>query len=432
MSLQLTPDDFASLLRREGRRRAYLVYSTQTKRLEPSLPSLRAFADETTNLPDFAQHEAVFFELGRDSGTLLSATLHRTIRGQGAGGVRHWEYASMKDMVRDGLRLSRGMGRKNALAGLWWGGGKGVIARAAGDRHEGPTYRRALYEDYGRFVTSLRGAYVTAEDVGTTPADMAAIYTTTRFVTCIPESVGGSGNPSPATAKGVVCAMEAALDHLHMGALDGKRVAVHGAGNVGASLVGELVARGATVVATDTRAAQCEAVKARFPDGRVTARHVPDGDTSVFEEECDIVSPNALGGVLNPDTIPKLKCRIVCGAANNQLLDEARDADAIEDRGITFIPDFVASRMGIVSCANEQYGSLPDDPAITRHFGRTWENAVYVVTREVLAAADRDRITSTAAATKLADTLSLAPHPIFPHRAAALVEALVKERWDTA
>jgi glutamate dehydrogenase/leucine dehydrogenase len=427
----MTPDDFIALLRREGRRRAHLVFSPAANRLTASIHALDGFALAASALPDFAAHEGVFFEVGAASGALLTATLHRTVRGQGAGGVRHWPYAAMEDLVRDGLRLSRGMGRKNALAGLWWGGGKGVIARAAGDHYRDASYRKALYEDYGRFVTSLRGAYVTAEDVGTTPPDMAAIFTTTRFVTCIPEGVGGSGNPSPATARGVVCAIEAALDHLGLGAIIGKRIAVHGAGNVGASLIGELVERGAArVVATDIDASRCAAVSVRFAGANVTIRQVPAGDASVLAEECDIVSPSALGGVLNPDTIPKLRCRLVCGAANNQLLDEERDARALRERGITFVPDFVGSRMGIVTCANEQYGSLPDDPAIHRHFGRTWDNAVYVVTRKVLEAAAREGITETAAAAALADELSLVPHPIFPHRTADIVEALVRGGWE--
>lgn len=427
----MTPDEFIALLRREGRRRAHLIFSPDARRLEPSLPALDALAKAVQSSPDFADHEGVFFEVGRASGALLTATLHRTVRGQGAGGVRHWEYASIEDAIRDGLRLSRGMGRKNALAGLWWGGGKGVILRAAGDRYKDPSYRKTLYEDYGRFVTSLRGAYVTAEDVGTTPPDMAAIFTTTRFVTCVPEAVGGSGNPSPATAKGVVCAIEAALEHVGLGAIAGKRIAVHGAGNVGASLIGDLLERGAArVVATEVDAARCAAVSARFAGASVAIRHVAMGDTSVLAEECDVLSPCALGGVLNPETIPNLRCRIVCGAANNPLLDEERDARALKDRGITYVPDFVANRMGIVTCANEQYGSLPEDPAVLRHFGRSWENAVYVVTRKVLEEASRRAVTPAEAAASLADEMSLVPHPIFPHRTRDIVTALQRERWE--
>src|SRR5581483_4859336 len=150
--------------------------------------------------------------------------------------------------------------------------------------------------------------------------------------------------PSPATARGVVCAIEAALDHLGLGAVAGKRFAVHGAGNVGASLIGELLQRGAArILATDVDADRCAAVSARFASANVVLRHVPSGDTSVLAEECDVVSPSALGGVLNPETIPKLRCRVVCGAANNQLLDEERDARALRERGLTFVPDFVAS-----------------------------------------------------------------------------------------
>ncbi|HEX7670957.1 MAG TPA: Glu/Leu/Phe/Val dehydrogenase dimerization domain-containing protein, partial [Polyangiaceae bacterium] len=248
-----TPEDFAALLAQHGARRAFFVAGTgdngarslgpssEGTRLATSHDFLEPFARAIESERNFDGHEAIFFEIGRDTGALLSAFLHRTVRGQGAGGVRHWPYESMTALVKDGLRLSRGMGRKNALAGLFWGGGKGVIARQAKDLYRDPAYRSTLYTEYGRFITSLRGAYVTAEDVGTTPPDMAAIFRTSRFVTCIPPEVGGSGNPSPATAKGVVCAMEAALDHLGLGSLGGKRVAMQGVGNVGSSMIAELL-----------------------------------------------------------------------------------------------------------------------------------------------------------------------------------------------
>jgi glutamate dehydrogenase/leucine dehydrogenase len=159
-------------------------------------------------------------------------------------------------------------------------------------------------------------------------------------------------------------------------------------------------------------------------------RHVPLGDLSIAGEDCDLFAPNALGGVLNPDTIPKLRCQVVCGAANNQLADERRDDRALAAHGITYVPDFVANRMGIVSCANEQYGSLPEDPAILRHFGRDWENSVYLVTRRILERARHEGVTSTVAANELADALSLEPHPIFPHRGLAIARALARERWS--
>jgi glutamate dehydrogenase/leucine dehydrogenase len=323
------------------------------------------------------------------------------------------------------------MGRKNALAGLYWGGGKGVIARQAGDRYKDAEYRRTLYAEYGRFITSLRGVYVTAEDAGTTPPDMAAIFTTTRFTTCIPEAVGGSGNPSPATAKGVVRAMEGALDELGLGALRGKTVAMQGAGNVGSAMIAELLSRGvARVVAHDIDDTRCKALAEHHASDPVTVKCVRATDQSIFEEPCDVFAPNGLGAVLNPDTIPRLRCRVVCGAANNQLLDEDRDDAALHARGITYVPDFLANRMGIVSCANEQYGSLPADPAILRHFGTDWDNAVYVMARRILERARTSGTTTTQAANALADRLSLEPHPIFPHRGKDIVQALMREGWE--
>jgi glutamate dehydrogenase/leucine dehydrogenase len=411
-------------------RRAAFVRSAADGRLVPSDASFGAVADDIRSLSDFDEHEAVFFEVGRETGALFAAFLHRTVRGQGAGGVRHWPYASLGDFIRDGLRLSRGMGRKNALAGLYWGGGKGVIARQAGERHKNAEYRTALYREYGAFLTSLRGVYVTAEDVGTTPDDMADIFRTTRFTTCIPASVGGSGNPSFATAKGVVVAIEAAFDHLGAGSLAGKTVAMQGAGNVGASMISDLLERKVSrIVAVDTNRQTCDALSARFAGSPVTIRLVSPDERSIVLESVDVFVPNALGAVLNPDTIPRLRCRVVCGAANNQLLDDRRDDKALKARGISYVPDFVANRMGIVNCANEQYGSLPDDPAISRHFSRDWEHSIYAVTRRILADADARGITSTEAANELADARSLEPHPIFPNRARDIVESLVRERW---
>lgn len=428
-ALDIAPETFVDVLRSAGRTRAAFVCSGKT--LSVTNPALGPFAEAIAQERDFAEHEGVFLGIGARTGALVGAFVHRTIRGQAAGGVRHAPYTTLGAYLRDGLRLARGMGRKNALAGIYWGGGKGVIARQPGGHHEDPAYRRTLYAEYGRFVSSLRGVYVTAEDAGTTPPDMESVFTTTRFVTCIPESVGGSGNPSPATARGVVCAMEAALSHLGQGTLSGKTIAMQGAGNVGASMIRDLLERGAArIVAADIDGARCRALSSEYGDGPVLVRHVAPDDASIFAEPCDIFAPNGLGGILNPETIPKLDCRIVCGAANNQLLDEHRDDAALHARGITYVPDFVANRMGIVSCANEQYGSVPGDPLILRHLGREWDDAVYVVTRRILSEARAAGTTTTQAANVLADRLSLEPHPIFPHRGKLIIDALVAREWD--
>lgn len=429
--LDIGPEAFIDALRRAGRTRAAFVYSEETQTLSATHPALQPFAGAIARERDFSNHEGVFLGIGPSTGALLGAFVHRTIRGQAAGGVRHAPYATVGAYLRDGLRLARGMGRKNALAGIYWGGGKGVIARQPGGRHEDPAYRKTLYAEYGRFVSSLRGVYVTAEDAGTTPPDMESVFTTTRFVTCIPESVGGSGNPSPATAHGVVRAMEAALSDLGESTLSGKTIAMQGAGNVGAAMIRDLLERGVRrIVVADIDAARCRALSSEYGDGPVLVRHVAPDDLSIFAEPCDVFAPNGLGGILNPDTIPKLDCRIVCGAANNQLLDEDRDDAALYARGITYVPDFVANRMGIVSCANEQYGSVPDDPLILRHFGLEWDNAVYVVTRRILSEARSTETTTTQAANALADRLSLEPHPLFPHRGKLIIDALVALEWD--
>jgi glutamate dehydrogenase/leucine dehydrogenase len=274
---------------------------------------------------------------------------------------------------------------------------------------------------------------VTAEDVGTTPEDMAEIYKATRFVACAPESVGGSGNPSPATARGVVCAMEGALAHLGLGDLSGKRIAMQGVGNVGSHMIPLLLARGVErVVAAEVSALACRRLEERFVDGRLSVRRVDARDQTILSEPCDVLAPNALGGVLNPGSIARLSTRIVCGAANNQLLDQQRDAVLLAERGITYVPDFVANRMGIVNCANEQYGSIEGDPAISRHYDPAWDGSVYRVTRSVLERAESTGVTSTEAANQLADELADEPHPIFGHRTLDVVRALISAGWASA
>jgi leucine dehydrogenase len=429
--LELDPEAFVEQLRTHGGRAA-LYWDDVRAAMVGDAPWLAPLAQWMTgDARDVHRHEAVFLGIGPATGALFGAFVHSTIRGQAAGGLRFWPYARLEDVLRDGLRLSLGMSRKSALAGLWWGGGKGIIVRRDGSAWQDPAYRRTLYREYGAFTTSLRGAYITAEDVGSGPADMAAVFETTRFVTCVAPEVGGSGNPSAATAKGVVCAMEAALDHLGRGELRGKTVAMQGAGNVAGFMIDELVARGCgRIIATEISAERCAEVRARLArDGhgetRVEIRHAAPGDRQIFAEPCDVFAPNALGGVLDPDTIAMLRAPIVCGAANNQLLDDRRDDRLLAERKIAYVPDFVANRMGIVNCANEQYGHVGHDPAIERHFGRTWDNAVFVVTKRVLERAAREGITTSIAANALADEACRVPHPIWGHRGRAIIDGLI-------
>ncbi len=430
ITANLSPFNLANALQDLGTRRASFVLGASGK-LEPSRPEFETIAEALNdNARDFDAHEGVYLELGKETRALLGAFIHKTHRGQAAGGVRHWPYATVDAMLKDGLRLARGMGRKSALAGLWWGGGKGIIAQQTDAQVDDPAYRLSLYRDYGRFITSLRGLYVTAEDVGTTPTDMSAIYEATRFVTCVPEALGGSGNPSGATAQGVVSAMGAALEFLNLKSVEGKHVAIQGAGNVASFMIEELLRRGVKrLTVTDISERALERLARRANDPRLEAKRSDGSDLAIFGTDCDVLAPCALGGVLHAETIPLLRCKLVCGAANNQLLDETRDAKLLAERDITYVPDFVANRMGIVQCANEQYGSLPNDPAIHRHFDPTWQNSVHAVTQRVLARARDEGVTPTQAANHLADELGEERHPVWPDRGRDIALALLAERW---
>ncbi|RMG98691.1 MAG: Glu/Leu/Phe/Val dehydrogenase [Deltaproteobacteria bacterium] len=427
-------EDFLSTLAELGLRRASFHLADDGRTVVPSHPGLsdlaRAIQEDGR---DFAAHEGIFMEVGRSTGLLMTAFVHDTRRGQAQGGLRYWNYPTIGALVRDGLRLSRGMTRKNALAGLWWGGGKGIVARAPGDAHLDPGYRAEVYTDYAEFVTSLRGCYVTAEDAGTTAADMAIVHAHTRFATCIPPAVGGSGNPSPATARGVVCAMEAALAETGRGDLRGKIIAVQGAGNVAGYMIDLLVERGVErVVATEIDPHRHAELTARWKDAPVELRLVEPNDASILAEPADLLAPCALGGVLGPATIPTIRAPIVCGAANNQLLDEHRDGAALHEHGIVYVPDFVANRMGIVHCANEQYGYVKDDPAYLRHFDADDPGSIQATTRRVLALARDEGISTAEAADRLADEAAAKLHPIWGHRGRAIIAGLVSDGWAAA
>ncbi|HXU46915.1 MAG TPA: Glu/Leu/Phe/Val dehydrogenase dimerization domain-containing protein [Thermoanaerobaculia bacterium] len=427
---ELSPAAFTEALLGAGLRRAFLVWDSASARVRASHPVVEPLAAFLArDRRDFDRHEAVFLEVAPETGVLQAAFVHRTCRGQGAGGLRFWRYDTMEGFLRDGLRLARGMTHKNALAGIWWGGGKGVIARATG-RAEDPAARRRIFEEYGAFVTGLCGCYVTAEDVGTVPQDIATIFTASRFVTCIPPAVGGSGNPSAPTARGVVRGMEAALAHLGMGTLAGKTVAVQGLGHVGEALIGFLAERGVRrILGSDVSAERVAALVARHPDLDLDLSIVERGDDSILVAEADLVAPCATGGVLGPRTIPGIRAPIVCGAANNQLEDPERDDQALQERGILYLPDFLVNRMGIVNCADEAFGSLPHDPRIEAHLGDDWENSIYNLSLEVLRRAQATGETPARVALDLAEERSFELHPIWGHRGAQIVASLVEGGW---
>lgn len=291
-------------------------------------------------------HEQILF--CNDSATGLRAIIavHDTTLGPALGGTRMWAYANETDALQDVLRLSRGMTYKSALAGLDLGGGKAVII---GDARKDKT--EAMFRRFGRYIESLNGRYITAEDVGMSTTEMVNIRKETEYVVGLPETMGGSGDPSPVTAYGVFCGIKAAAktaygsDDLHK-----RKVSVQGAGNVGHHLVGLLLKEGATVYLTDIHADKLAAIKAEHPSVHLVEPN------ELIGLEVDIYSPCALGATVNDGTICQLKCSVVAGSANNQLADEEKHGKALMEKGILYAPDFLINAGGIINCAWELRG----------------------------------------------------------------------------
>ncbi len=301
----------------------------------------------------FDGHEAVHFFTDAASGLRAVIAIHSTILGPAAGGCRMWPFADDRMALTDVLRLSRGMSLKNAMADLPLGGGKAVII---GDprRHKTPDLLMA----FGRAVDSLGGRYVTAEDVGMSVADMQVIRLTTRHVCGLPAAPGArlGGDPSPHTARGVFNGIRAAVRaKLGRDDLEGLRIAVQGLGHVGHALARLLHQAGARLVVADIDGAAV--ARAAEELGAETAS--PD---EILFADVDVLAPCALGGVLNRDTIPRLRTPIVAGAANNQLLTDM-DGTRLAERGILYAPDYVINAGGIIHVAAEYLDSLDADMA---------------------------------------------------------------------
>ena len=295
--------------------------------------------------PDFKDHELVAFGSDPASGLKCIVAIHNTRLGPALGGCRMWDYASDDEALADALRLARGMTYKAAIAGLPVGGGKAVILGDA-RRDKSADLMRA----FGRFIDSLGGRYITAEDVGTTAADMDIIAAQTRFVR---GTSGGSGNPSPMTALGVYMAIRAAVEHgLGRTELCGVGVAVQGLGSVGYALCRHLAEAGARLFVTDIDEGAV---------GRATAEFgaTPVAPDAIYGIEADVFAPCALGAVLNDGTIPLLHARVVAGAANNQLA-EARHGAELKRRGILYTPDYVANAGGLIDVAHDGPGHDAD------------------------------------------------------------------------
>ncbi len=331
-------------------------------------------------------HEQVVWCRDERSGLRAIVAIHSTALGPALGGTRMLAYPDENQALADVLRLARGMTYKAALAGLDLGGGKAVIVDSPA-----PADRQARLQAYGRFIQGLGGRYITAEDVGTTQADMDRIRQETAHVTGVSEVLGGSGDPSPFTALGVVHAM-GALAQTCWGhpSLQGRHIVVVGVGKVGGALVSELVAAGARVSVADV-----DPSRVRIAVERHGVRPLPVGEA--MAEPCDILAPCALGAVLDERSIPRLNCSAVCGSANNQLAQPG-DARRLADAGVLYVPDYVASAGGIVNIAGELAPGGYDREAARRRV-----RAIGATTIAVLAEAQARGITPLSAADRLAE-----------------------------
>ena len=286
-------------------------------------------------------HEQVVLCSDSSAGYRGIIAIHSTTLGPALGGTRFWSYANDREAITDALRLARGMTYKNAVAGLNLGGGKAVII---GDNRT--TQREMLFRAHGRFIESLGGRYVTAEDVGTSPADMDFVHMETDYVAGL---AGRSGDPSPVTAHGVFRAIQASATwRWGSDDLSGRTVSIQGVGHVGCHLARELVEVGARLVVTDI-----DEERVRRVVSELGARAVAPEE--IYAQRADVFAPCALGGIINDETIGKLTVEIVAGGANNQLLEE-RHGDMLEQRGILYAPDYVANAGGVINVYSELAG----------------------------------------------------------------------------
>ena len=320
-----------------------------------------------------------------DVGLKAIIAVHNTTLGPALGGTRMWMYKNEQEAMRDVLRLSRGMTYKAAISGLNLGGGKAVII---GDPHTDKNEH--LFRAFGRFVDSLGGRYITAEDVGMTEQEMEWIYSETKYVTGIPKSMGGSGDPSPVTAYGVYMGMKAAAKRAYgSDSLKGKRVAIQGAGHVASHLARYIAKENATIFVTDIYQKKAEALAAEISGTCVR----PD---DIYGLDVDIFSPCALGGVINDDTLPVLTCNVIAGAANNILEDESVHATRLDERGIIYAPDYVINAGGIINISSELEGY--NEELAMRKTSR-----IYDTMTDILEYADAHGITTLEASNRLAE-----------------------------
>ncbi|WP_209332338.1 Glu/Leu/Phe/Val dehydrogenase dimerization domain-containing protein [Lunatimonas salinarum] len=330
-------------------------------------------------------HEQLVFCHDEPTGLKALIAIHNTILGPALGGTRLWHYSDESAAITDVLRLSRGMTFKAAISGLNIGGGKAVIIGKPKMKTE------AFLRRFGRFIHSLGGRYITAEDVNFTTADIEYIAMETPYVTGKPEIKGGGGDPSPITAFGTYLGMKAAVGFAYgKDTLEGKRILIQGAGQVGSHLVKHLIKEGAIVFLTDI-----------FEEKLLSAAKTTGAQiiqpSDVYDFPMDIYAPCALGATLNDQTIPRLTCDIVAGAANNQLEEEGRHGHLLKDRGILYAPDFLINAGGLINVYTEYLGNYKREIAMRQ------TESIYDMTTAVLSEANEKNLPTQEVAMEIAN-----------------------------
>lgn len=331
-------------------------------------------------------HEQVVFCNDGPTGLKAIIAIHNTVLGPALGGTRMWNYATEEEALSDVLRLSRGMTFKAAISGINLGGGKAVII---GDSKTQKT--EAFLRRFGKFVNSLNGKYITAEDVNMKTSDMEYINMETKHVTGLPESMGGGGDPSPVTAYGVYLGMKAAAKKAFgSDSLEGKKIAVQGVGQVGMHLVEYLVKEKANVVISDLSEEKVKEVSTRLQVNAVSL-------DKIYDVDMDIFAPCALGATINTESIHKLRCAVIAGAANNQLKDEVKHGYMLLDRSIVYAPDFLINAGGLINVYNEYLGGYNRKRVMEQ------VEKIYDTCTRILTYAEAEKISSQEAAIQLAE-----------------------------
>ena len=290
-------------------------------------------------------HEQVIFNYDKATGLKAIVAIHDTTLGPALGGCRMWNYETEQTALNDALRLSRGMTYKCAVAGVPNGGGKTVII---GDPRKDKSDE--LFQALGTYIETLKGRFYTGTDVGTVGMDFVSAAKQSKYLVGLPEEYGGSGNSAIITAFGVWRGVKAtAYEAFGSDSMKNLTIAVQGLGKVGYNLLGRLHEEGAKLIVADVDEESVHRVKKEYPDVIVVS------SDEIYGVECDIFSPNALGAILNDQTIPQLKCKAICGAANNQLA-EPRHGDALQEMGILYAPDYIANAGGLIQVADELKG----------------------------------------------------------------------------